>query len=193
MTIRRLLFGAVALTLIVGGAACSQTDPEPGTPNVAASASTPTKTHSEADRVKIYETVSELRTDSTLIVRATAVSSTVEKLHDTPHTITTLRVTQTHHGKLPADPVRVRQLGDANWTSNLTPLLAVGREYLLFLHPWSLYGDEYTGQWVTTGEQGMYALDTIVVGAGWRYAVDENPGLPVTLSTAAVDSGAFLK
>jgi hypothetical protein len=190
--ITKVLPFALGVALLAISAACGTSDqaPQGGT-----SPGPELQQHSVADRVKNYETFAELRTDSTLVVRATAVSSTIETLHDTPQTITTLKVTQTFHGELPkTDPVRVRQLGSAKWSTNLTPLLVIGREYVLFLLPWWLGSDtERTGQWVITGEQGMYALDGTIEGPSWRYAVEENPGLPATLSAEAVESGAFLR
>ncbi|MGW4461448.1 hypothetical protein [Micromonospora sp. NPDC004704] len=191
--IKKLLLIASGVFVLVASSACGAND------QASRGGATPTpelQRHSVADRVKNYETFAELRTDSTLIVRATAVSSTIETLHDTPQTITTLKVAETLHGELPPanEPVRVRQLGSAKWSTNLTPLLIAGREYVLFLLPWWLKSpDERTGQWVITGEQGMYALDATDKGAVWRYAVEENPGLPATLSTEAVESGAFLR
>jgi hypothetical protein len=181
--LKKLALAVVAAALLAG---CASTpDSETAAPQNGGN-------ELSASRVKDYESLAELRNESTAIVRVTVESSTEDKLNSLPVTISTVRVHQVLWGKVPTDLLAVQQVGDATMTLHDTgALLDRAREYVLFIKPFQLTPGEDTGRWLITGDQGTFARS--VDGATYEFTGAGNPPqLPRSLRAADITSGAFL-
>ncbi|WP_329108565.1 hypothetical protein OG792_07885 [Micromonospora sp. NBC_01699] len=145
-------------------------------------------------RIKDYNTFAELKAESTVAVRATAGDARVEMLHGVPFTVTSVKlIGPAVWGQVPPlGALEVRQTGSATAVAaDLSPLLVEGREYLLFVTPWIYEKGVPTGQWVITGDQGVYVLEGSGDSARYRFAGAPKPNLPAELTVEQVHAGSF--
>jgi hypothetical protein len=144
-----------------------------------------------ADRVKEYQSLEELKRDSTVVVRATAGDATVESLNGIPVTITTVKVSDTRWGKLTSKTLSVLQVGDDSVLSDdFAQVLKKGAEYIMFLKPYHLVPGDSTGRYIVTGDQGVYALDG--QGGNYRFAGGGEPQLPASIPHGVANGSRFL-
>jgi hypothetical protein len=115
---------------------------------------------SEGSRVQLYDSVSALADDSSIIVAGTVSSQ--KTVADIPNggnfTLSTFTVTKsakTDSGHPDGSTITVRQIGSPK-ASGPAPFLEQGKSYLLYLHPSELDGDLASHFYVTGGSAGIY-------------------------------------
>jgi hypothetical protein len=111
-------------------------------------------------RTRIYHSIAQLDADSVgvALVRATG-TQTVERVAGIPFTVTTVSVVNVLRGSLSGPSVKVRQLGGPGVAVDEgAPLLQAGRDYVLFLQPFSFGPGQSTDQYTVTGAgAGLFA------------------------------------
>ncbi|MGW4466733.1 hypothetical protein [Micromonospora sp. NPDC004704] len=192
--------------LIVGITACGAGDTNGGATAGASGQTATTGVSNQpamhADRVKDW-TRADLRAKAEAVVRVKAISNAEGRVWaddlnpDTaiPATLTKVQVLRTYAGKAP-ETLLVKQIGTAKASSDdFAPLLELGGEYLMWTHPWEMWpGEPGEQSWALTGNQGVYRLTTPLSGAArWVYAGVSSAPFGRELTTADVDSGAFLR
>ncbi len=115
---------------------------------------------SEGSRVQLYDSVSALADDSSIVVAGTV--SDQKTVSDIPNggqfTLSTLTVTKsakTDSAHPDGSTIIVRQIGSPK-TSGPAPFLEQGKAYLLYLHPSELEGELASHFYVTGGSAGIY-------------------------------------
>lgn len=142
-------------------------------------------------RLKDYASFADLRADSTAVVRVVAKDNAhIERVDGLPFTVTPTRVERVIWGKVDSSVLMVRQLGDpAMGVAETGPVLTAQRAYLLFVTPFAFSDNKPTGQYVVTGNQGLYVFDEkrsafVFAGAG-------QPSLPTTLAATEAESAVL--
>ncbi|WP_147339399.1 hypothetical protein [Actinomadura spongiicola] len=138
-----------------------------------------------ASRVKDYNSLAELRGDSTAIIRGTAGASTVQKINQIPATTTSVRVSSKLWGSLPAKNISVLQIGQAGMALHDTSqILQHGQEYLLYVKPFHLTPGDNTGRYIITGSQGIFKKDGT---GGYTFAGAGEPALPKRIAATEMN------
>lgn len=131
--------------------------------------------------VDTYDTMAELRADSSAVVLVTAGAARRADLHDVPMTVTDVHVDKVIAGSASATTLGITQFGaDGVSSPDSSRLLVADHQYLLFVTPYIL-GPTPTGRFVIAGDQGAYEL------TDGEYTMIGAPGskLPASLSTTA--------
>jgi hypothetical protein len=109
-------------------------------------------------RPKDYASFTAIRNDSTAI--AVDVDLRISRLHAVQGRLAgsgSRRLDDVIWGKVPTQPLLVRQLGSATVASAETPTpLQPGQRYILFLHPLGLNADHPDEELAITGDRGGY-------------------------------------
>lgn len=153
-----------------------------------------------ASRHTLYDSLEGIAGDSTTVALVEVVSQEVVK-DDVESTISTIKVIEGFApaglgASLPTEALAraaeqpdfsegtVSQLGTSAMTTTPAPILATGRQYLLFLTPTMLKSDGPTNFYVTGGDAGIYE----VTGDGtFRHEVFEaGDRLPTVLDAATL-------
>lgn len=118
-----------------------------------------------ASRVKDYQSISQLRHDSSVVVLATArpvlsvVPSDEGGVGPIPATITAVDIDQVLWGAVKGSRLNVRQIGSTSVVGeDVTPPLKNGKRYLLFLTPFEFHPGVPTGQYSITGDIGDFEV-----------------------------------
>lgn len=144
-----------------------------------------------ADRAKEYQSIQELKNDSSMVVKAIAGEATVENLNGIPVTITKVAISRTQWGKAPAKSLSVLQFGsNAVISEDFAQILKKGSEYILFLKPMHFVPGDDTGRYLITGSQGAYLLDGH--RADYRFIGGGTPKLPASIPYGDAESADFL-
>ncbi len=95
---------------------------------------------------------------------------------------TTVQVLETYAGKAPGATLVVRQSGSESLVvAGLGDLLVPGEEYILYLTPFTFDPKvPGTGEWIPTGEVGVYHL----ARGKFERTAEAAPRLPATVSAA---------
>jgi hypothetical protein len=121
---------------------------------------TDSATHdSDSDVVETFTSLDTLRDASQLIVVGRAGSSVVTSIGGIRFTITDVQVQRllSSDGPKVGSTVRVRQTGDATFApSEGSEILSSGGTYLLYLSSFHFTDSDKTGQFVITGDQGLW-------------------------------------
>lgn len=161
-----------------------------------------TSSDEDGSRVKLYNSVSEVSSDSSLVASGTVDSQkqVAATATTSPYIASTFTVAATYtpaglganvsSGAAPikaGDKIVVRQIGTLNAISD-TPKLAPGSGYLLFLTPTGLPGAPVNNYYVTGATAGIYESGTGAVSsltdgsASFTKLGDDGDKLPATLS-----------
>jgi hypothetical protein len=114
---------------------------------------------SDRDAVQTFSSLETLRAASQLIVVGRAGSSVVTTIGGVPFTVTDVRVQSvlSGSGTRAGSTVRVRQTGEAaSAPSEGSKILLSEGTYLLYLTAFHLTASDKTGQFVITGDQGVW-------------------------------------
>ncbi|HEX5088532.1 MAG TPA: hypothetical protein VFV89_12050 [Nocardioides sp.] len=134
--------------------------------------------------VKTYDSIDELLSESTLVVRVQASADQKEVSADSAgtdklaSTLTTVKVLETYVGS-PDSSLTIRQSGSKGMVfDGLAELLVPGDEYILFLKPFSFdpKGPD-TGEFIITGEVGAYQLQE----GRFKLTAKSAPNLPTSV------------
>lgn len=176
---------ALAVGVLLAGCQAS-----PQTPESPGAEPTPTIRHVMVSRITVYRSIEQLARDSDAVVRVRvdgpsetvpADSQGIDALESTLTPVTILEVLQ---GSVGDAQLVVRQTGsDTMVVDGNAELLRAGSEYVLFLDAFTFDSSgPGTGEWIPTGEVGVYRLDA---GRYLRVA-DDAPELPTTVTLADV-------
>jgi len=140
-------------TIILSGCSASLREDAPSTTEQG-------KTGAHVSRAKDYRTMAELKADSTAIIVGTAGASTVQEVDGIQFTVTDVRVSKVLWGKAASQVVAIKQLGGPELLSaDTSRILASGSEYIAFVQPFHMTPGDTTGQYLVTGDRGLYKLD----------------------------------
>ncbi|GGQ87352.1 hypothetical protein [Couchioplanes azureus] len=176
----------VAATVGITGCSVGRTQDAPVPP------AEPKKAELHVSRAKDYTTMAQLKRDSTAILMGTAGASSVEETAGIQFTVTQFTVNKVMWGSVPSGTVAIRQLGGpAADSEDTSVLLSEGSRYVVFLKPFEMTPGVATGQYIVTGDRGLYQLD----GKGRQYTFKggSESSLPSSISTDSADTGQFLK
>ncbi|MDF9279652.1 hypothetical protein P4U43_17865 [Arthrobacter sp. EH-1B-1] len=145
-----------------------------------------------ASREKLYESVTELVSDSSTVVVGEVIAQETDSEKNTVSTVAINSIeTPPALGEaiglpeLPilgsGDSVGVRQLGTPDMSETPAPILEVGQSYLLFLRPTELPGEASELFYVVGGVAGIFVADA---GTFSRLVRDSGDQLPNQLTTA---------
>lgn len=128
--------------------------------------------HLEGSRAAIYNSVSEIAADSTVVAEVTVESQRVIDA-ELPYTVSKVDIARvfspdglaanfpkgTRSDVAVGAEINVRQLGSSEYETLPAPLLEKGSRYLLFLTPTALGGDAAYDFFVVGGNAGIYFSD----------------------------------
>lgn len=166
-------------------------------PTTGGSSNTTVQNQVEVSRAKSYQTMAELKRDSTAIVRVTATATTKKGPADEAGrspltvTLTTVRLDEVLFGNVPARrALQIRQLGGAGTVSDdLPPRLSAGQQYVLYIKPFEfVHGHPLLGEYIVTGDVGQFQVES---NGELRRALPQLAGLPKTLSFTQLRQAAM--
>jgi hypothetical protein len=145
----------------------------------------------EGSHAHTYSSLTELATDSSAVVIVTATAGTkttpMDEAGDSPYeaTVTEVHVDKVLRGETDETTLSVRQPFTADMKApEFSPLLKPDERYLLFVTPFEFQRGKSTGQWVITGDSGMYQA------SGDHYLLlspAAKPDLPDSVSDESLD------
>lgn len=185
---QKLVIACAVLLLSVGCATSNQSA-------IAKSKASQPEHQVEVSRSKTYQSMPEIRKDSTAVIRVTATATQKSAAADQAGqgplqaTLTTVRVDKVISGSVAPGGVRIRQLRTPGAQSeDLPPVLTTGQVYDLNIMPFEfVHGHPIAGTYVVTGDVGQFHVE----GNGILHrALPAVGALPTTLSEAQLKQDA---
>lgn len=160
----------------------------------------------DASRVKLYDDLAGIAGDSSVVVVAEITSQRVAKgnweagvpdetisvasvvSHFSPAGLAATLSVNAQAMAVDAttlSEISIRQLGTSSMSTTPAPILAVGKQYLLFLTPTLLPGDGTSDFYVTGGDAGIYKVDRGTYRHGTFESGDK---LPTTFDAATLSA-----